>query len=324
MSLPLSKLDALSGLIRSDGVDPKPTLLRMLTDFYVQKRTHSPEENRHFTELALRLIDEVDGATRADIARRLGEHGGAPPIVLQRLTGDRARANTGDAAPTTAKGTGIRNTSPVTRSNLAPASTDRLVITAQDRAAATGFSGQFFAGDSQTRRAILRELDTGAAVTPLGIAAADAVATCRELENAALRSRPYEFVREMERALAIPRTIAEMIVNDVSGEPMLVVAKALGMPTNAVQRILLLVNPAVGNSVRRVFDLTELYEELSSRAALRLISLWRYSEQLPSPNDPAANPIHATGSARRSTAEAGQRQKTEIPLGIKKNDQRAS
>src|SRR5262245_59023053 len=85
MSTPSPKLEALAGLIERDGADPKPTMLRVLTDFYVQKTLHTPEEDRHFTELALRLIGAVDAETRADIARRLAAHGRAPSIVLRRL-----------------------------------------------------------------------------------------------------------------------------------------------------------------------------------------------------------------------------------------------
>ncbi len=63
MSTRSLKLEALSDLIERDGADPKPTMLRVLTDFYVQKTLHTPEEDRHFTELALRLIGDVDSAT---------------------------------------------------------------------------------------------------------------------------------------------------------------------------------------------------------------------------------------------------------------------
>jgi hypothetical protein len=324
MSTPLSKLEALAGLIRNDGADAKPTLLRVLTDFYVQKRVHSPEENAHFTELALRLIDEVDDNTRKDIARRLAEHGSAPEIILQRLTGARGSQEGGAAdlpAPPPARAHG---SDPAPAGDTADANTDRREISLDDRAAATGFSERFFAADSQTRRAMLRELDVGAAVAPLGVAAAEAMATCRVLEAAALRSRPYEFVCEMERALAIPRTIAQAIVNDASGEPMLIVAKALGMPTDVVQRILLLVNPAVGNSVRRVFELSDLYENLSARAVLRLISLWRYSERAPAHDDPAGNPARETGAARRSFSDSLRRPPLDVSPDRKKQDQRAS
>jgi hypothetical protein len=60
----LSSLDNLTHLGFRDGVDMRPTLIRVLTDLYVQKLAHSYEEKRHYTELALRLLDSVDAATR--------------------------------------------------------------------------------------------------------------------------------------------------------------------------------------------------------------------------------------------------------------------
>ena len=65
----LSSLDNLTHLGLRSGVDMRPTLLRVLTDLYVQKLTHTPEEERHYTELALRLLDAVDVATRVDGSR---------------------------------------------------------------------------------------------------------------------------------------------------------------------------------------------------------------------------------------------------------------
>ncbi len=208
MSTRSLKLEALADMIERDGADPKPTMLRVLTDFYVQKTLHTPEEDRHFTELALRLIGDVDSATRADIIRRLTEHGGAPAIVLRRLL-DAGIANAetfrfGQPAP-------AAPTPPVE----APAATvpGRSAVSTNDRAAASDFSEMFFASESVQRRAMLRELDRGA-VKLSAIAAHEAAAACRELEGAALRSRPFEFVREMERALGIPRAVAQKIVNE--------------------------------------------------------------------------------------------------------------
>jgi hypothetical protein len=63
--------DGLLMLSRRDGVDIRPTLLRVLTDLYVQTSTHSVEEERHFVELTSRLIDHVDDATRAVVRARL-------------------------------------------------------------------------------------------------------------------------------------------------------------------------------------------------------------------------------------------------------------
>src|ERR1041385_9124389 len=67
------KLEGLDSLARRDGVDTRPTLLRVLTDLYIQKPTHTSEEERHYTELALRLIDSVDLQTRATVAKRSEE-----------------------------------------------------------------------------------------------------------------------------------------------------------------------------------------------------------------------------------------------------------
>ena len=56
----LPNLNGLVELANRDGVDIRPTLLRVMTDLYVQKPTHTEQEEQHFTELALRLIDLVD------------------------------------------------------------------------------------------------------------------------------------------------------------------------------------------------------------------------------------------------------------------------
>src|SRR6478672_7626914 len=82
------KLEGLDSLARRDGVDIRPTLLRVLTDLYVQKSAHTSEEERHYTELALRLIDSVDLQTRTTVARKLGPYAGAPPAVARRLARD--------------------------------------------------------------------------------------------------------------------------------------------------------------------------------------------------------------------------------------------
>lgn len=322
MNPPPSKLETLAGLIRTDGKDPKPGLLRVLTDFYVQKRQHSPEEDRHFTELALRLIEEVDAGTRADFARRLSEHGGAPAIVMQRLAG-----SAGDRETDLQICAPQRNTTAPPESRSAPSPELRageLRVTDQDRAAAARFTRLFFAAGPAERRAILRELETGAHVTPLGIVPNAAASTRWELEGAALRGRPFEFVRQMERTLAIPRSVAEAVVNDVSGEPLLVVAKAVGMTVDAVQRILLLINPAIGNSVRRVFDLSSLYGELSLNASLRLISLWRYSDTAAPAPDAPAYPLASTDRERRTASKPLGEATSEPRFEFGNRNQRAS
>src|SRR6516225_3854865 len=77
--------DGLLTLSRREGVDIRPTLLRVLTDLYVQASAHSSDEARHFIELTSRLIDEVDDATRAAVRARLAVYPGTPIEVLRKL-----------------------------------------------------------------------------------------------------------------------------------------------------------------------------------------------------------------------------------------------
>src|SRR6202167_2673127 len=84
----LFNLDNLTRVPSRGGVDMRPTLLRVLTDLYVQKLTHTPDEERHYTELALRLLDGVDVPTRAAVAVRLAKHLSPPPRVIQYLVND--------------------------------------------------------------------------------------------------------------------------------------------------------------------------------------------------------------------------------------------
>ncbi|MGB8174231.1 MAG: DUF2336 domain-containing protein, partial [Pseudolabrys sp.] len=80
-------LDSLVDLACRDGVDIRPTLLRVVTDLYVQKPNHSAEEETQFVELALGLIEAVDPQTRAVISAILASYPGAPAGVLGKLAG---------------------------------------------------------------------------------------------------------------------------------------------------------------------------------------------------------------------------------------------
>src|ERR1700691_5735918 len=77
--------DGLMTLSRREGVDIRPTLLRVLTDLYVQASVHSEDEKRQFVELTSRLIDQVDDATRAAVRARLAIYPGTPAEVLRQL-----------------------------------------------------------------------------------------------------------------------------------------------------------------------------------------------------------------------------------------------
>src|ERR1700709_57995 len=77
--------DGLMTLSRREGVDIRPTLLRVLTDLYVQTSAHTGDEERQFVELTSRLIDQVDDATRAVVRGRLSIYPNTPAEIRDKL-----------------------------------------------------------------------------------------------------------------------------------------------------------------------------------------------------------------------------------------------
>src|SRR5262249_45407559 len=78
----------LNGLVKlsdREGVDIRPTLLRVITDLYLQKSDHTEQESRQYEHLALKLIEHVDAKTKATIAQKIAGYPTAPAAVRQRL-----------------------------------------------------------------------------------------------------------------------------------------------------------------------------------------------------------------------------------------------
>src|ERR1700744_1963480 len=92
-------LDSLVDLACRDGVDIRPTLLRVATDLYVQKPTHNAAEETQYVELALGLIEAVDAPTRAVVAARLSVYPAAPVAILAMLGGPSPQPRAQASAP---------------------------------------------------------------------------------------------------------------------------------------------------------------------------------------------------------------------------------
>lgn len=88
MSQDLPNLHGLLTLSRRDGIDVRPTLLRVLTDLYVQEPNHSSEERRRFAELAGRMLDKADDDTKKAVAEKLATTADAPADVIMRLANE--------------------------------------------------------------------------------------------------------------------------------------------------------------------------------------------------------------------------------------------
>jgi hypothetical protein len=306
--LTLNNLDGmtgLAGLADRSGVDIRPTLLRVLTDLYIQKSTHTPHEDQHFAELALRLIEVVDDSTRAAVAARLKKHPGTPPGVLTRL----AELSRGSADVPEHGGTDPVVTETSLDDDLGifePSAVNENASHAMpERPYTVDYIGQreaFFSANADERRLILANL---VHVAEQDVALAQQTNIIRYLEQAALAGRAQEFTTLLQQGLGVSRALARRVVIDPLGHPFVVAGKALAMPTDVFQRILMSLNPDIGQSVERVFELSDLFLELPLPSTLHMVAIWRAADRLE-----ARTSLHrrthwddATPVARRTAAQ---------------------
>ena len=261
-------------LSRREGVDIRPTLLRVLTDLYVQAAAHSADEERQFVELTTRLIDQVDDATRAAVRARLAIYPATPPEIMHKL--GLRRSNPGALMPmATAIATAPPEAAPVkapTEAQLRMASS--LSMRPND---AAEISDMFFAASASERALILHNLSETPLKASARIPAARALRAVQTLEMAAFAEDTENFALEIGEALILPAGIAAQVVNDPGGEPLACAARALDMPSASFQRILMFLNPEFGSSVNNVYRLSRLYDRLSERSALVMLAAWRGS-----------------------------------------------
>jgi hypothetical protein len=266
--------DGLMTLSRREGVDIRPTLLRVLTDLYVQASAHSADEERQFVELTSRLIDEVDDATRAAVRARLAIYPGTPAEVLSRLGlrsphSDQRVSLTREIASAPMAAPAVRAP---TEAELRMASN----LSMQPRDAAE-INDMFSRAGTSERALILHNLQE----TPLRASARIPETSARRaietLEMAAFAEDVENFTLELAETLILPWKVATQVVNDPGGEPLACAARALDMPSPVYQRVLLFLKPEVGCSVATVYRLSRLYDRLSERSALVMLAAWRGS-----------------------------------------------
>jgi len=308
-SLLFPGFDGLLTLSRREGVDIRPTLLRVLTDLYVQASAHSSDEERQFIELTSRLIDEVDDATRAAVRGRLAIYPGTPVEVLRKL--DVRPMDPNLPVPT------VEELAPPPPASTAPSLlSDVRVRTANDLSMqpkdAAEIHEMFLRASGSERVSILHSL----ADTPLKAApripdklAKRAIET---LEMAAFAADVESFKLEVSESLILPARLAAQIVDDTGGEPLAAAMRALAMPGPVFQRVLLFLRAEVGTSVHMVYRLSRLYDRLSERSALIMLAAWRGASTTtarakfrPILYDDERQRARTTGGLTRSTVQPG-------------------
>jgi hypothetical protein len=302
--------DGLMTLSRREGVDIRPTLLRVLTDLYVQARAHSTEEARQFVELTSRLIDQVDDATRAAVRARLAIYPGTPAEIARKLGikpvhGDmRVPMPAELPAPLPAAAPPAKAPSEAQQrmaSNLSMQPTDAAEI-----------SEMFFRASASERALILHNLPETPLRASARIPSARAARAIETLEMAAFATDVENFTLELGETLILPARIAAQVVSDPGGEPLACAAKALDMPSAVFQRVLLFLDPEFGSSVNNVYRLSRLYDRLSERSALIMLAAWRGStlavtraKYRPSLHDDERQRVRAAAGQARPVVQPG-------------------
>ena len=331
MKLPVAcdGLEDILDLGHGDGVDMRPTLLRVLTDLYLQRPTHTPEDERYYTELALRLIDATDVPERAALAARLAPYPSAPRAVIERLARDaieiarpileRSPCLTATDLAAIAEERGGAHAEIIATRSAAPARSARPAEAA--KAEACELSELFYSASAPDRRLILVNLDY-ASIAPSQPLASMQQADVWRLESSVLKRQTEAVLREIERMLGVSRTQSRRIVEDELGEPIVVAAKAMNLPADVLQRMLLFVNPRVGQSVNRVYELAALYSEVSVDAARRLVAIWRdadRAESRPAHHEPVTWRA-AAENARRALSEVSRRPELQHDLRMRSGE----
>ena len=274
-------LDGLTALGARTGADMRPTLLRVLTDLYVHRLSHTPEEERHYTELALRLLEAVDMPTRVAVARRFAGYISPPLRVLQWLMRDlpevRAQLRSHPLLQPSAP-----SERPAAQSAAAPVTdnaTSAKTLTTMaplNSTVAAELTELFFAANAIERRLILLNLNVVAPVSAWPHAVWCAIfrsangwkprrsAATGKASQATLRER-CEFRASRQDASCVTIWASR----SWSWQ------RRSSMPREVLYRVLLFVNPTVGHSVERVHALAALNDEMTQAAAEGMVVIWQ-------------------------------------------------
>lgn len=276
--------DGLMTLSRREGVDIRPTLLRVLTDLYVQTSDHTLDEERQFAELATRLIDEVDDATRAAVRARLAIYPNTPREIAWKLQ-LKYTTNKQQAAPDDDEHVLLDDTFIDPAADLEIVSEPEAPVAAVMPAPtmsmqpddAAKLIEMFLAADKSQRAQMLRGLTDTPLKPSTPVDPRRAARAVTALEQSALAADSAGFAAELADALILTSKVAAQIVDEPGGEPLACALKALGMPGESYQRVLLFLNPSLGASVMDVYRLARLYEVIELRTALIMLAAWRGS-----------------------------------------------
>ncbi len=259
----------------------RATLVRVLVDGFIRdSEPRNARERRQFEELMVNLLGSVDAFTRAVVAQKLAPRSDVPERLVDLLLADNEDIAESFLArsPLAHRVRGAAETSGLVasaRRNDATQRVERLDqnethgAPASDVAPARAPVPTFLDASSDVRRALIDHLadsDTGGRCAPVA-----AHITTTLLRHAVLRQRSA-LASTLGNALGISAGSAQRIIDDPGGEPLVVAARALPLPDEAFTQLLLLANPAIGESYDKVKSLQTLYARTRVGVARAIIA----------------------------------------------------
>jgi uncharacterized protein (DUF2336 family) len=315
--------DDILDLALARDVARRPTLVRVLVDgFCRDEHPRSAAEIRQFEELMLHMLGQVDAFTRAVAAQRLSRRHDVPMSLIERFASEDEvaepiLAHSPLVTPelidrVIAQGGSSARAGLARRSDLTPA--QRAALAAPPVAMPpAGEAGEkpsfepppiideprappldFFAAPPELRRATLHRLSATAlerTVEPVSVEKRKAL-----VRFAVLRQRDA-FAAALADGLGISPGLGRRIADDPDGEPLVVAAAALGFDVDALAQLLLLVNPAVGESYEKVTKLRDLFRLVTAEAASVIVTGWRNTPLEPRRSSDRAVPRAAEAEA---------------------------
>ncbi|WP_439573078.1 DUF2336 domain-containing protein [Phreatobacter sp.] len=331
----LPPVQSLVGLARSNGIDVRTTLLRVVVDQFVLHPRHPAEEVTRFGELVLNLLDRAGEADRAIVAAKLADHPQTPLAVARRLAADTARV----ALPILARSTTLSDDDLFLAVRSGDADKALAVALREDigiaalvaledmddariRAALASRARRLGPPPTIQQRAALF-LDSGTSGRE-AIIAALALETRpslpppdgpdpmqgRAIERAALTRRPDALAEALVLHLGLPAAIASRIASDPGGEPLVVLARALDLGVEAATRILIFTLGEAGAGAGALQQLRELYDAVPRPVAMALAGGWQaHQPAMDKPRTGRHQPATASDSsdhvgARRAASPA--------------------
>ena len=154
----------------------------------------------------------------------------------------------------------------------------------------------------------LTELSSGEPPTP-------APAEKRQALIRLLSLRQYDAVAELiGDMLEFHPALGRKIIDDPSGEALVVIGRALGFEEEQFTRLVLLGNAYVGQSINRFYALRALFRQVSPQAAMRMVTVWRGSKPLP--KRLAASQARRTSFGLRGTLPQARHEDASVPQAL--------